>query len=144
MSRSARRGLAIAALGALLVAGASACAAGGPPAAETAEDAPLPFVLDADFPDPDVLRTGDDYYAYATNGSGFNVQVATSTDLDEWSPVAADALPLLPGWSLPGKTWAPDVSEPVPGSFVMYFTVANATPQLQCIAVAVATPMHCS
>jgi arabinan endo-1,5-alpha-L-arabinosidase len=127
------------ALGALVAVGATACAPATQPADDVADDAPLPFVFDADFPDPDVLSTGGEYYAYATNGSGFNVQLATSTDLEQWTPVATDVLPLLPGWSTPGKTWAPDVSEPVPGSFVMYFTVANTSPQLQCIGVATAT-----
>jgi arabinan endo-1,5-alpha-L-arabinosidase len=132
-------GLALGVLGVLVAVGATACAPGTQPADDVADDAPLPFVFDADFPDPDVLSTGGEYYAYATNGSGFNVQLATSTDLEQWTPVATDALPLLPEWSTPGKTWAPDVSEPVPGSFVMYFTVANVSPQLQCIGVATAT-----
>jgi arabinan endo-1,5-alpha-L-arabinosidase len=139
MTAAATRGL-LAALAGLLVVAASGCtAAAGPAGVDDGADAPLPFVLDADFPDPDVLRTGDSYYAYATNGGGFNVQVATSPDLEEWTPVAGDALPLLPGWSLPGKTWAPDVSEPAPGSFVMYMTVATSSPRLQCIGVATAT-----
>jgi arabinan endo-1,5-alpha-L-arabinosidase len=139
MTAAATRGLLVALAG-LLVAAASGCAeAGGSAGADGGADAPLPFVLDADFPDPDVLRTGDSYHAYATNGGGFNVQVATSPDLEEWTPVVGDALPLLPSWALPGKTWAPDVSEPTPGVFVMYFTAANISPQLQCIGVATAT-----
>jgi arabinan endo-1,5-alpha-L-arabinosidase len=141
MRAAATRGV-VAALAGLLLVATSACGTSTEVVVEGGEGAagtPLPFALDADFPDPDVLRTGDGYVAYATNGSGFNVQVATSSDLEEWTPVAADALPLLPDWSLPGRTWAPDVSEPQPGSFVMYFTVANAAPQLQCIGVATAT-----
>jgi arabinan endo-1,5-alpha-L-arabinosidase len=141
MTAAATRGL-LAALAGLLVIVTSGCGdAGGSAGADDAgeADGPLPFVLDADFPDPDVLRTGDGYYAYATNGGGFNVQVATSPDLGEWTPVVGDALPLLPAWSLPGKTWAPDVSEPSPGAFVMYVTVATASPRLQCIGVATAT-----
>ncbi|MBG6215213.1 arabinan endo-1,5-alpha-L-arabinosidase [Cryobacterium sp. CAN_C3] len=106
---------------------------------DTAPDATAPFVLDQDFPDPDVLETGGVYYAYATNGSGFNVQVATSPDLKEWTTKAADALPVLPTWSRPGKTWAPDVSEQAPGRFVMYFTGARTSPQTQCIGVATAS-----
>jgi len=97
------------------------------------------FVLDQDFPDPDVLRVGDIYYAYATNTAAVNVQVATSPDLNTWTVSDADALPTLPSWAVPGKTWAPEVSEFSPGRYVMYFTTANASPALQCIGVATAT-----
>jgi arabinan endo-1,5-alpha-L-arabinosidase len=105
----------------------------------SADDAGVAFEIDRDFPDPDVLESGGEYYAYATNGGGFNVQASTSSDLEQWDDVATDVLPVLPTWSLPGKTWAPDVSEPSPGSFVMYFTSATKSPQLQCISVATAT-----
>ncbi|WP_411698772.1 glycoside hydrolase family 43 protein [Conyzicola sp.] len=97
------------------------------------------FAIDQDFPDPDVLATGDRYYAFATNGAGFNVQTAVSTDLESWEVLAADALPDLPAWAAPGKTWAPEVSELTPGAFVMYFTAANKNPAMQCIGVATAT-----
>ena len=94
------------------------------------------FAIDQDFPDPDVLRTGDGYLAFATNGAGFNVQVARSTDLESWEVEAVDALPKLPEWALPGKTWAPDVAESASGGFVMYFTAATKIPGAQCIGVA--------
>lgn len=97
------------------------------------------FALDQDFPDPDVIAVGDEFYAYGTNGAGFNVQTAVSSYLESWEAGVADALPALPDWALPGKTWAPDVSEFSPGSFVMYFTAANKDPALQCIGVATAT-----
>jgi len=38
-------------------------------------------VYDRDFPDPFVLKVGDTYYAYATNGDGKQVQTLTSKDL---------------------------------------------------------------
>ncbi len=94
------------------------------------------FALDQDFPDPDVLRVGDTYYAYATNSPAANVQVATSTDLKSWTVASVDALPTLPEWAAPGKTWAPDVSEVSPGRFVMYFVAANIDPPYQCVNVA--------
>ena len=43
------------------------------------------FVIDQDFPDPDVLHVGDIYYAYATNTAAANVQFATSRDLTVWT-----------------------------------------------------------
>ena len=38
-------------------------------------------MLDLNFPDPGVLRHGGQYYAFATNDAGSNVQVAVSEDL---------------------------------------------------------------
>jgi arabinan endo-1,5-alpha-L-arabinosidase len=95
-------------------------------------------VLDQDFPDPDLLEVDGTYYAYATNGNNRNVQVATSTDLVSWEVLDTDALPELPPWVIPGKTWAPEVTEWGPGRFVMYPTTTNFEPTLQCIAVATA------
>lgn len=95
-------------------------------------------VIDQDFPDPDVLEVDGTYYAYATNGNARNVQVATSTDLASWEVLGTDALPKLPSWVIPGKTWAPEVTQFGPDSFVMYTTTTNFQPTLQCIAAATA------
>jgi arabinan endo-1,5-alpha-L-arabinosidase len=119
----------------------SACATGGgePTAPEESEQPSIaPFAIDQDFPDPDVLEHEGTYFAYATNIPGTNVQLATSTDLESWEVTGEDALPALPEWSIPGKTWAPDVTEIRPGEFVMYFTAASSDPALQCIGVATA------
>ncbi|MCL3861044.1 glycoside hydrolase family 43 protein [Actinotalea sp. K2] len=93
-----------------------------------------PVIAD-DFPDPDVLEVDGVYYAYATNGNNRNVRVARSTDLVEWEALP-DALPDLPSWVIPGKTWAPEVTELEPGRYVMYFTATSFQPTLQCIGVA--------
>lgn len=93
-------------------------------------------VIDRDFPDPDVLATSGRYYLYATNDARRNVQVAESADLAEWEVLDEDALPELPEWVIPGKTWAPEVTEVAPGRFVMYTTTTNFSPSRQCIAVA--------
>jgi beta-xylosidase len=100
------------------------------------DSAPTP-VIDQDFPDPDVLRVGDTYYAYATqNGSGSrNVQMATSPDLRSWTVSRTDPLPELPSWATNGRTWAPDVSA-VRDAFVMYVTVHSVDPDVQCIGAA--------
>ena len=60
-------------------------------------------VIDADFPDPAVLRASDGfYYVYATqteqNGKWLNIQVARSQDLVKWEHLG-DALPAKPGWA---------------------------------------------
>jgi len=98
-------------------------------------------VIDRDFPDPGVLRVGDTYYVYATNGAGANIQAARSKDLVRWDPLV-DVLPILPTWAERGFTWAPDVIETNPGSsYVMYFTARHRASGKQCIGVAsAATP----
>jgi arabinan endo-1,5-alpha-L-arabinosidase len=147
--RSAPRAAAVAAVALLL----GACGGGDPAAAPAAgttstggaaaapadepDDGPNP-VIDDDFPDPDVLEVDDVYYAYATEGNLRNVRVARSTDLLEWEPLP-DALPELPSWIIPGKTWAPEVTEIAPGQYVLYFTATNFRPTLQCVGVATAT-----
>ncbi|HEX6292185.1 MAG TPA: glycoside hydrolase family 43 protein [Herpetosiphonaceae bacterium] len=93
-------------------------------------------ILDQDFPDPDTLKVGDTYYAYATNTGGTNVQTATSTDLAHWQ-VVGEALPALPGWASGGFTWAPEVTTTADGKgYVMYFTARVAETTRQCIGVA--------
>ena len=104
-------------------------------ASPTGGEDPNP-VVENDFPDPDALETDGAYYAYATNGNAKNVQLARSDDLQTWEMLPTDALPTLPSWVIPGKTWAPEVTEVAPGSYVMYATATNFQPTLQCIAVA--------
>ncbi len=123
----------------IVVAGCSSAPVRHPPAAVT-HHAPGP-VIDQDFPDPDVLRVGGTYYAYATQptGGGRNLQMATSTDLRKWTVATADPLPRLPAWAISGRTWAPDVSAVAAGAgggYVMYFAAHSASPDVQCIGVA--------
>ena len=102
-------------------------------------------VLDADFPDPAVIRAADGfYYAYATqtlrDGHWINIQVARSRDLVNWEHLG-DALPGRPEWAKTTQDiWAPAVI--YDGSnYIMYY---SATPD-ECIhherghALAVAT-----
>jgi arabinan endo-1,5-alpha-L-arabinosidase len=98
-------------------------------------------VLDADFPDPTVLRASDGfYYAYATQtevrrpdgpAATVNVQVARSRDLVRWDRLG-DALPAKPRWaSRTQDFWAPHVSEHA-GRYYLYYSAkpdtALATP----------------
>lgn len=93
-------------------------------------------VLKADFPDPFVLKDGDTYFAYATNGSGKNIQEASSTDLVHWK-VLADAMPALPTWAQLGGSyvWAPEVIK-IGDKYVMYYTARDKTSNKQCVGVA--------
>jgi arabinan endo-1,5-alpha-L-arabinosidase len=114
----------------------------------TSEPSPTPIptpatftnpVLDQDFSDPDVLKVGDVYYAYATNANDINIQAARSTDLVHWD-VLGEMLPELPTWAVQtfGSVWAPEVFSPSEGQYVMYFTARFAIgfDGTQCIGVA--------
>lgn len=109
-------------------------------------------VLDADFPDPTVIRARDGYYyAYATQtrraGRLLNLQVARSADLVHWTHLG-DALPTKPVWAdTTQQFWAPHVSE-ADGTYYLYFSAKpnNALParpgadeQGLCLGVATAS-----
>jgi beta-xylosidase len=93
-------------------------------------------VLEGDFPDPQVLVTGDGYVAFATNAGGSNVQVATSPDLRTWTR-RADALPDLPGWAQGGFTWSPAALAAV-GGYRLWYVVRDPGSGRQVISVAAA------
>lgn len=88
-----------------------------------------------DFADPFVLRVGNRYYAYATQVGDINVQVMTSPDLERWEHLG-DALPSLPAWAAPGRTWAPVVLARDHGH-VLYYTVREPSSDRQAISAAV-------
>lgn len=104
-------------------------------------------VLDANFPDPTIIRASDGYYyAYATQGEVegvmHNVQVARSRDLASWERLN-DALPQKPAWARQTQDiWAPHVAEHDRRFFLYY----SAKPDIAlvdgksglCLAVAVA------
>ncbi|MCB1029102.1 MAG: family 43 glycosylhydrolase, partial [Microthrixaceae bacterium] len=102
-------------------------------AAEAIGPSEMPY----DFPDPFVLVDGDTSYAYATNAGGGNVQLAASTDQENWAFVG-DALPELPAWVEPNATWAPSVVK-LDDSYVLYYSVRKKGQRIQCVSVAVAS-----
>jgi len=128
-------------------AAATSAPATSAPAPTRAGPTPLPTpgpnefanpVIDQDFPDPDVLKVADIYYAYATNGANKNIQAAKSTDLVSWQ-MLDDALPRRPQWAAPkfGLIWAPDVTTWDGGkSFIMYFVARDVASGKQCIGAA--------
>ena len=135
-------------LGALVAFTLSGCAA------QPLAQAPAPHsnpVLDADFPDPAVIRAPDGfYYAYATqterDGKWVNLQVARSTDLRSWEYLG-DALPAKPGWaSRTQDFWAPHVQQ-ADGRYFLYYS-AKPDAALSddkrglCLAVATASAPH--
>lgn len=94
-------------------------------------------VIRGDFPDPFVLKVDGIYYAYATNASGKNVQVARSDNLVDWKQLP-DAMPGLPKWAklTGGLTWAPEVIQ-IENQFLLYFTTRDQESNKQCVGVAV-------
>jgi arabinan endo-1,5-alpha-L-arabinosidase len=97
-------------------------------------------VLNADFPDPTVMRAPDGaYYGYATQTTGLRIQVARSTDLVTWSG-PSEAMPVRPTWTSTGSNFfAPDVAYRE-GRYVMYFAAqADTTAGTYCIGMAQST-----
>ena len=111
-----------------------------PPAAgavgEPAAPIPAGRVIAANMPDPAVVHVGDTYFLYATQGSGRNVQVATSTDLRTWT-AGPDALPVLGRWARGGRTWAPEVLA-TPTGYALFYSALDRVSGRQCIGRAVA------
>ena len=113
------------------------------PSVEPPQEAHANPVIDADFPDPAVIKAPDGYYyAYATqterDGKWLNLQIARSRDLVRWDHLG-DALPSKPSWA--SKTqdfWAPDVIRD--GSrYIMYYSAKPDTADERhglCLAVA--------
>lgn len=99
-------------------------------------------VLDADFPDPQVMKAKDGYfYAYATqtlvDGRWENVPAARSRDLVRWERLP-DAMPTRPSWASETQNfWAPHVEE-VGGRYVMYLSAEPNARKGLAIGVAVA------
>jgi arabinan endo-1,5-alpha-L-arabinosidase len=123
--------------------GLASCATPAQQVAPTTYENP---VLDADFPDPAVLRAEDGYYyAYATqaerDGRWVNLQVARSRDLVSWEHLG-DALPTKPSWATQTQDfWAPHVAEH-DGRYYLYYSAkpdAALTDTTRGLCLAVAT-----
>lgn len=97
------------------------------------------LVYPFDFPDPDVVRVGDTYFAYATNSVAGNIQIIESNDLTHWTLVG-NALPALPSWAVPDATWAPGVTV-IGGKVLLYYAaeVGGQGGGEECVSVAVAS-----
>jgi beta-xylosidase len=126
----------VAALWADRTAAASALTAASP-SCLLAEGTAGGLVYPFDFPDPFILTAGGQYYAYSTASVTGNIQVLQSPDLVHWTSLG-DALPTLPTWSQPGRTWAPSVLQ-LGSSYVMYYTTELVPIGAQCISDAVSS-----
>ncbi|MFJ3666953.1 family 43 glycosylhydrolase [Streptomyces sp. NPDC090106] len=98
-------------------------------------------VLDHDFADPDIVKVGDVYHAYATSDGDRHIQHATSRDLRHWTLDDSDMLPAPGAWadSRAELVWAPEVFDAGgttgPG-FTMLYTARDRAGGRQCVGVA--------
>jgi xylan 1,4-beta-xylosidase len=91
--------------------------------------------LAGDYPDPSVIRVGQDYWATATSSEWApEFPIMHSRDLVNWRVVGA-VFQRRPAWSA-GKYWAPEISEDR-GRFYIYYTATKKDGPL-CVAVATA------
>jgi hypothetical protein len=91
------------------------------------------------FADPDIVRVGQKWYAYATNDFR-HLPVASAPTIDGPWQVLGDAMPGGPGsWATAGRTWAPDVQPNPDGSFTLTYTAQDAASGRQCIGVALSS-----
>jgi xylan 1,4-beta-xylosidase len=92
-------------------------------------------VLPGDFPDPSVVRVGNDYWATATTAEWAPIfPVLHSRDLVNWTQSGA-VFNTPPAWSS-GSYWAPEISHDGK-RFLVYYTARRKSGPL-CVAVATA------
>jgi beta-xylosidase len=109
-------------------------AAAGSLAAQTRASYTNP-ALAGDYPDPSVIRVGQDYWAAATSSEWApEFPILHSRDLVNWRVVGA-VFQKRPAWSV-GNYWAPEISEDR-GRFYIYYTAKKKDGPL-CVAVATA------
>lgn len=97
-------------------------------------------VIAGDFPDPSVIRVGEDYYATATAGGWSPVfPILHSKDLVNWKTVGS-VFPHKPSWAK-GDFWAPEIAVDK-GKFYVFYTArrdeGKGKKGTLCVAVAVA------
>lgn len=93
-------------------------------------------VIDADTPDPTVIRVGDTYYAAATSGNKKQAYPRfKSKDLVHWEPMGY-IFDEWPEWTS-GAFWAPELFEHK-GKVLCYYTAKQKSDGTSCIGVAVA------
>jgi xylan 1,4-beta-xylosidase len=90
-------------------------------------------VIAGDFPDPSVIRVGDDYWTTATSGEWAPIfLIMHSRDLVHWTTRSA-VFPQRPAWAA-NSFWAPELQQ-YNGRFFVYYTARMKNGPL-CVAVA--------
>ena len=94
------------------------------------------LVIDADAPDPSVIRVGDTYYAAATSGNKPQAYPRfRSKDLQAWEPMGY-IFNRWPEWT-DGSFWAPELFD-LCGRTMCYYTARQKSDGTSCIGVAMA------
>ncbi|MBR6128004.1 MAG: family 43 glycosylhydrolase [Bacteroidaceae bacterium] len=94
------------------------------------------LVIDADAPDPSVIRVADTYYAAATSGNKPQAyQRYRSKDLLTWEPMGF-VFDEWPDWTC-GSFWAPELFD-LSGRTMCYYTARQKSDSTSCIGVAMA------
>jgi arabinan endo-1,5-alpha-L-arabinosidase len=95
------------------------------------------LLLNQDFPDPDVVKTGVGYFAFSTNTGPVKVPLAGAPAPEGPWRVLGDALTAVPTWAKPGGgVWAPDVTQLADGTFLLYFSAPAAASGEMCVGTA--------
>lgn len=91
-------------------------------------------VISGDFPDPTVIRVGDDYYAAGTT-SDFapSYPLYHSRDLINWDRIGS-VFDNPPAW-IKGDCWAPELYY-LDGTYYVYYTARRKSDNVTCIGVA--------
>ncbi|MCA1849544.1 MAG: family 43 glycosylhydrolase, partial [Acidobacteria bacterium] len=93
-------------------------------------------VAAGDYPDPSVIRVGQDYWATATTSEWApEFPILHSRDLVNWETVGA-VFERRPDWSV-GSYWAPEISQ-YRGRFYVYYVARKKDKGPLCVAVATA------
>ncbi|KAF7347236.1 Arabinan endo-1,5-alpha-L-arabinosidase [Mycena venus] len=98
-------------------------------------------VIKQDFPDPALIWVPEEnsWFAFATNGGGHRVQIASSPDFVTWTVENDNVLPAVPSWvnQAAVNLWAPMVIQMADGSFVLYYSAtAAANTAAHCVGAA--------
>ncbi|WP_439381018.1 glycoside hydrolase family 43 protein [Amycolatopsis lexingtonensis] len=97
------------------------------------------LLINQDFPDPDVVKTADGYFAFSTSTGSGRIPMATAPAPEGPWRITGDALGAVPGWAKPdGGFWAPDVTQLPDGTFVLYFSGATTAGGEMCLGAATA------
>lgn len=89
-----------------------------------------------DYPDPSVIRVGQDYWATATSSEWApHFPILHSRDLVNWE-VKSYVFAAMPGWAK-GNFWAPEIAADQ-GKFFVYYTARQAASNRLAVAVATA------
>jgi len=95
-------------------------------------------VIKPNFPDPAVLKVGNELYAYSTTSGGKNIPWARSTNEGlNWTVGTTDALPNVGSWGNGGRnTWAPHAIDRGDGTYILYYAAESPSQGTHCVGAA--------